>query len=211
MRKREQVRFCHEQHSHLFPDGAHQIGDIFRIGVMPPYTDAPAEMQVLRFPHQRSESRAIVENLRNDIRGRQAFVVDLGEIQKREMVEFTPAHTVLKRNPDRPIRKECRATSDLRRATIWLRKVDTFPAWVLSIMQIPARVVEWKTRYPGIEVLIAKRRPPMHLNAIHLIQNAQEPSYILLTPRMWGARFSFCIGLCLCLWVPCVSVVFCFN
>ena len=54
--------------SQLYTAIAREIDDIFRLGVIPIFTDVPPESQVRGFPHQRSQSATIVESLWKDIR-----------------------------------------------------------------------------------------------------------------------------------------------
>ena len=55
-----------------------------------------------------------------------AFVVYTDKMSPGARIEFSPTHTVLKRNPDRSYSEEFRSISDLRRANRWLEKGTLF-------------------------------------------------------------------------------------
>ena len=89
-----------------------QLGDICRLGVMPPFTDVPIRSQTSGFPHQRAHGLPILGHLWKNIRHCEYFVVDTEEIHKRNRIELSPPRNVLKRNPDRSFSQECRVISD---------------------------------------------------------------------------------------------------
>ena len=157
MRLKEESRGYLEDHKHLFPAMANQVGDIYRIGVVPLFSKIGAHSREKGLPRKRARSLPILKSLWKDIRTCKAFALDTDRIPAGERVEFSPTHTVLKRKPDRSFSEEFRTISDLRRINLWLDKKDTFPVWVPGIPLIIERIMMLKNRYTGMKIRIDKR------------------------------------------------------
>ena len=141
MRRKVGSRQYIEAPRHMFRAAAHALGDILQIGAIPPFVDVCKPSDEKGPPRKISQSAAIAESFRGDIRICKSFIADKDGIPSETRVYFTPAHTVLKRNPDRSFISVFRTISDLRLINLWMRKEDTFHVWVPGIAQLAERIV----------------------------------------------------------------------
>ena len=194
LRKKAATWIYIESHRHLYPSVAHHVDDIFRLGVVPPFTEVPASSSANGLPRKSSESLAIVENSWKYIRIFTAFVVAKVEIPKHERIEFSPTHTVWKRNADRRISAECKVTPDLRCNNLWIKKADTFPACVTGIDRICERIASLETRYRGFSVQLAKRDIDNAFGSVPLHPDCSRAFVHCFDATDVGSRFSVSIG-----------------
>ena len=144
--------------THLPPELGKQVQELCRIGVCPVFRgETPKGERERGLPYSKGLSEEITKKLWKDVVAGRMFICTAKIIGSDPKVLVSPSTLVPKRLPDRTMSSEKRLIADLRSANNYTRKEYYHATTVPNVATLAKRVEMLKIRFPGKNLVCAKR------------------------------------------------------